>query len=237
MNDESKRPRPIDPATGNPLPMLDQPGYYPGFETLTQTAFWDAATRETIMKRVEDIPPIRFFNEEDARLMECVLGHVLPQEDRAPWRRIPLINHLDDRLFNNRIDGYRYEDMPTDPDAYSIAIQAFHTMAREVHGKDFMDCTYTQQEALLLSLHDHKPAGAHLLWKKMSLKRFWVMLVHDAATAYYAHPWSWDEIGFGGPAYPRGYMRLEHGEPEPWEVEEQRYEWIAPPGCLSDKKA
>ena len=26
--------------------------------------------------------------------------------------------------------------------------------------------------------------------------------------AFYSHPWAWNEIGFGGPAYPRGYMRL-----------------------------
>jgi hypothetical protein len=27
-------------------------------------------------------------------------------------------------------------------------------------------------------------------------------------SAFYSHPWAWNEIGFGGPAYPRGYMRL-----------------------------
>ena len=48
----------------------------------------------------------------------------------------------------------------------------------------------------------------------------------DALEGYYAHPWAWDEIGFGGPAYPRAYTRLERGEPEPWEVEERRYEWV-----------
>ena len=26
--------------------------------------------------------------------------------------------------------------------------------------------------------------------------------------AFYSHPWAWNEIGFGGPAYPQGYMRL-----------------------------
>ena len=26
--------------------------------------------------------------------------------------------------------------------------------------------------------------------------------------AFYSHPWAWNEIGFGGPAYPRGYARL-----------------------------
>jgi hypothetical protein len=25
---------------------------------------------------------------------------------------------------------------------------------------------------------------------------------------FYSHPWSWNEIGFGGPAYPRGFMRI-----------------------------
>jgi hypothetical protein len=58
--------------------------------------------------------------------------------------------------------------------------------------------------------------------------------MQDAIEAYYAHPWAWDEIGFGGPAYPRAYTRLERGEPEPWEVEEQRYEWDAPPYAVSD---
>ena len=65
-----------------------------------------------------------------------------------------------------------------------------------------------------------------------------MLLVSDCVEAYYAHPWAWDEIGFGGPAYPRAYMRLERGEAEPWEAEEKRYEWEAPDGSVSgDYKA
>jgi len=26
--------------------------------------------------------------------------------------------------------------------------------------------------------------------------------------AFYSHPWAWNEIGYGGPAYPQGYMRM-----------------------------
>ena len=79
------------------------------------------------------------------------------------------------------------------------------------------------------------PAAAHEIWKRMPVERFWMLLVQDCADAYYSHPWAWDEIGFGGPAYPRGYMRLERGEAEPWESEERRYEWEAPRGSVSDK--
>ena len=67
----------------------------------------------------------------------------------------------------------------------------------------------------------------------MPIHRFWALLMEDCVTAYYAHPWSWDEVGFGGPAYPRGYMRLENGLPEPWEKDEQRYEWNAPADSVS----
>jgi hypothetical protein len=65
--------------------------------------------------------------------------------------------------------------------------------------------------------------------------RFWQLIMGDAIDAYYAHPWAWDEVGFGGPAYPRAYTRLERGEPEPWEVEEKRYEWLAPEAAVSDE--
>jgi hypothetical protein len=36
-------------------------------------------------------------------------------------------------------------------------------------------------------------------------------------STFYSHPWAWNEIGFGGPAYPRGYSRLGPGQREHWE--------------------
>ena len=69
----------------------------------------------------------------------------------------------------------------------------------------------------------------------MPADRFWMLVVADCIDAYYSHPWAWDEIGFGGPAYPRAYMRLENGRPEPWESEETRYAWQAPATSSSDR--
>ncbi len=69
----------------------------------------------------------------------------------------------------------------------------------------------------------------------MPAHRFFMLVLQDVLEVYYAHPWAWDEIGFGGPAYPRGYMRLEGGMPEPWEVEERRTPWRPPPITVSDR--
>ena len=233
MNDHSENP-PTDPRTHQPLPPRAQPGYYPGFSTLGQRAYWDAATRETVLRRVNVVPPIRFFTADETRLLEAVCAHVLPQDDRTPDRRIPLVPFIDQRLHEGRTPGYRFENMPPDGDAYRLGLQAIETMSLELHGVPFLQLPWHEQDALLKSIHDGEPIGASGLWKQMPVERFWTLLVQDCVEVYYAHPWAWDEIGFGGPAYPRAYMRLEGGAPEPWEVDEKRYAWQAPAAAVSD---
>ena len=46
----------------------------------------------------------------------------------------------------------------------------------------------------------------------------WSLWTRYACTAFYSHPWAWNEIGFPGPAYPRGYLNLGVGGREHWEV-------------------
>ncbi len=234
-NHSSKRDPLTDPATGKALPERMQPGYYPGWDVMSQRAYWDAATRTLVEQRLASPKPIRFFSEAEAVTMTAVLDRILPQEDRLPAQRIPLLPVLDERLYTNRIEGYRYEDMPSDQQAYRWAAEAFEAMSQESYGVPFSQLTVTSQETLLKSLHDGEPSAARELWKRMNVERFWTLLVSDACSAYYAHPWAWNEVGFGGPAYPRGYMRLEEGEPEPWEFAEQRYQWAAPADTLSDR--
>ena len=47
--------------------------------------------------------------------------------------------------------------------------------------------------------------------------RAWSVVMRDVLSAFYSHPWAWNEIGFGGPAYPRGYSRMGVGQRESWE--------------------
>jgi hypothetical protein len=225
---------PLDPATKHPLTPMHQPGYYPGYSTLSQKKFWDAATREVIEKRIYDVPQIRFFSPEELPLMQAVCDRILPQDDRLPEFRIPIVNYIDERLFNNEIDGYRYADMPLDREAHQLGLKAIHETAYAMFSAPFLDVAPLQQDQVLKSIHDGKKFAAHDIWDRMSIDRYWHLLVQDCVSAYYAHPWAWDEIGYGGPAYPRAYTRLEGGLPEPWEVDEQRYEWDAPPTSLSD---
>ena len=231
--DRDRLPR--DAQSGEPLPRRAQPGYYPGYSTLSQQKFWDAATREVVRERMEEIPPIRFFNADEAPLMQIICEHIMPQDDREAAHQIPVLAFIDERLFHGRTPGYRFEDMPPDGDAYRLGIRAIQQMSQANHGRAFIELNWREQDGLLKSIHDGKPMrGAEEIWGRMPVHRYWGLVVQDCVEMYYAHPFAWDEIGFGGPAYPRAYIRLEGGEPEPWEVDERRYEWLAPPACVSD---
>ena len=60
-------------------------------------------------------------------------------------------------------------------------------------------------------------------WSPMTSDAFFRMrLARDLVLAYYAHPTAWSEIGWGGPASPRGYVRMDYDERDPWEAAEVR---------------
>lgn len=225
---------PVDPTTKRPIAPSPQPGYYPGFSTLEQQDFWDEATRNVVLNRVNNIPPIRFFSTEEAVLMKAVCDRILPQDDRDEAHKIPIINFIDERLYTHRTNGYRYEDMPPDDEAHRLGLQAIDAIAQHMFNHPFLKLEPLEQDMVLQTIHDAKPPAAQEIWQKMSVHHYWALLVQDVVDVYYAHPYAWDEIGFGGPSYPRGYMRLHGGKPEPWEVEERRYDWDAPLSSLSD---
>ena len=225
--------RPIDPVTGAALPPRPQPGYYPDFHTLDQRAFWDDATRQVVLERLQPPPAPQFFTRQEAHLMAAVCDRLLPQDDRDEAHRIPIVSVIDRRLAEGRIEGYRYAGMPPDADAHRHGLRGIEAIAISLFAAPFLELTALQQDQILLSLHDGRPAAGVDIWRQLPVDRYWLLLIKDVVSAYYAHPYAWDEIGFGGPAYPRGYMRLERGEPEPWESNERRYAWRAPSTALS----
>ncbi|HZP15383.1 MAG TPA: hypothetical protein VFA96_06145, partial [Nocardioides sp.] len=58
-------------------------------------------------------------------------------------------------------------------------------------------------------------------WYGLRAAHVWSLWMRYACAAFYAHPWAWNEIGFGGPAYPTGYKNLGVDGRESWEVQER----------------
>ena len=59
-------------------------------------------------------------------------------------------------------------------------------------------------------------------WHGLNAAHVWSLWTRYACTAFYAHPSAWNEIGFPGPAYPRGYKNPGVDAREPFEVADVR---------------
>ena len=128
------------------MPSRSQPGYYAGFSTLSQQAFWDEATRSVVRARVEQVPPIRYFSAEEVRLMQAVCDRLLPQDDRDDAHKIPVVNYIDDRLYNRRIDGYRFEDMPEDLGEIKAEHNVIENVDEQEIQQQWMRCGHLLQD-------------------------------------------------------------------------------------------
>lgn len=195
-------------------------GYYPGYDVLDNQAHWDEPTWQAIRARMEQTPPIRFFTAQEHRLYERVCDLVAGQDpERDPWT-VPIVNFLDRKLDRNETDGYRYAGMPPMREAFRLGARAIDESAGAIGGRIFTALEAAGQRKVIGRLARHDPPGE--TWRRLNPKHFWHLLSTAVLRIFYAHPYLWNEIGYGGPAYPLGYMRLTNGEPDPWEQREDR---------------
>lgn len=194
-------------------------GRYPDSDILDQRGHWDPATRRVVLDRVHNIPAYRYFTVHEQATLEALCARIIPQDQRPIARRVPLAPWIDQRCHLGVLSGFRFDDMPPDEVAWRQGLAGLDQAANALHAADFADLLPGQQDAVLAVIRDGQPPGA--VWAELPVGRWWVYVVLRQVTGvYYAHPYAWDEIGFGGPAYPRGYFALNNGAPEPWEARE-----------------
>ncbi len=198
------------------MPIRDR---YPGYRVLERRDHWDDATRRVVMDRVYNVPEFRHLDDHQRATLEALCDRVIPQSHRPPQRRVPLAPWIDQSCGKTVLDGYRFDDMPDNPTAWNWGLEGLDQTAQTLFGHDFVDLEGGQQDQVLESVCSGNPPGE--VWQRMPARRWWIYVaLRQISGTYYAHPYAWDEIGFGGPAYPRGYYALNHGAPEPWEPRE-----------------
>jgi hypothetical protein len=193
-------------------------GRYPDYDVLSQAGHWDEVTRRLVLDRVERPPSFRFFDERERATLTALCDRLTAQDDEP---RIPVLAYVDEKLHEGRGDGYQYYDLPGDPETWRTVAQGLDEEARSL-GEDSFDRLSTHHQNRIC----HRFAQSVLFggaWATLNVSRAFATVLRDVCEAFYSHPWAWNEIGFGGPAYPRGYASFgnpELGEREHWEAEE-----------------
>jgi hypothetical protein len=121
---------------------------------------------------------------------------------------------VDARLAAGETDGWRYEDMPEDAQAWRDTLGYLDDDAKLHYGTTFAGASRAGQMALIQAVQDRGSQD----WHGLPAGHVWSLWTRYACAAFYSHPWAWNEIGFGGPAYPRGYKNVGVDAREPFEI-------------------
>jgi hypothetical protein len=191
-------------------------GRFPDFNVLDETRHWDEVTRKVVLDRVENVPKIRFFTHEEAETLKAYCDAVTAQ-DTEP--RIPVLSYVDEKLFTGKSDGYQYADLPDDRTVWRLVAAGLDYSARlEWAAASYAAAPPSTRDDIVSVFSDGKLRGGP--WEQLNVARAFKLTTRDICQAFYSHPWAWNEIGFGGPAYPRGYAAFgsdQLGDREQWE--------------------
>ncbi|MGH8890571.1 MAG: gluconate 2-dehydrogenase subunit 3 family protein [Acidothermaceae bacterium] len=184
---------------------------FPGFDVLDEVERWDAVTAGVILARLAPAPEMAVFTKAEQATAEALCDQLLGQHEQP---RIPVAALVDVRLATGETDGWHYADMPPDVEAWQKTLAFLDDDARSIGGETFGQLAKEDQAGVVQAVQDlgEKP------WHGLPAKQVWSLWTRYACAAFYSHPWAWNEIGFPGPAYPRGYKNIGLDAREGFEV-------------------
>ena len=197
--------------------------HYPSgtIRALLSTEHVSAATRAAVQGRL-DAPATyapQLLAPETYALLEAVAARLLPQPDR-PDQPIPLAPALDQRLAAGRADGWRYDTLPPDREAFRLGLGGIQEIAQVLFQADFTSLNTEQQDAVLQALAEGHPPGP--AWETLDAVRFFEELLVELTETYYAHPLAQEEIGYVGLADLPNWTKIGLNEREDREPDKVR---------------
>lgn len=194
---------------------------YPGYDVMDKrdTLSWNDATRRAMATRLALPGTPRFFTATEWELVAPLCDRIVPQPvGRAP---VPTAALLDDKLHRNHSEGYRNVRLPPMQQAWHCGVAALAAEARAAYQLPFHQLAPDQQDTLLARMQ--KGDMSQPEWGDVPpAMLFSERIAHDIVAAYFSHPTAWSEVGWGGPASPRGYVRMGFNRRDAWEPEELR---------------
>lgn len=189
------------------------------FQELLPTAHVSEATRAALSQRLAENNQAatyapQFFAPETYQLLVAVAARLFPQPERLV--PIALAPSVDKRLAEGRSDGWRYDALPPDREAYRLGLGGIEQIAQSLFKTDFEQLDAAQQDKVIEALAGGNPPGE--VWHTLNANRFFEEMLAELTAVYYAHPWAHDEIGYTGYADLPAWTKIGLNEKEPREM-------------------
>lgn len=188
---------------------------YPAFDVWEQHTEWDGHTKKIVGSRKSPEVACRFFTQPEALLLQAIAS-VLVDDHRLEVLTF-VTQHLDETTASPIGESQRKVGVPPKKQLYRLGLAGVDAESHAAYGTGFLALKAEEQEAVMQAISQGATKD-NTAWEKAAPAEFFKQLLHDAVSAYYSHPLVWSDIGYGGPAYPRGYVRVEKGLTDPWEA-------------------
>jgi gluconate 2-dehydrogenase gamma chain len=185
---------------------------------LLATPHVSEATRAALQARLAEPATYapQFLAPETYALLEAVAARLFPQSDR-PETPIALAPAVDQRLAEGRADGWRYDALPPDREAYRVGLGGIQEIAQNRFQADFVGLNPEQQYAVLQALASGTPPGT--TWTTLDAGRFFEEMLAELTETYYAHPLAQEEIGYVGMADLPSWIKIGLNEKDDREID------------------
>lgn len=191
--------------------------HYPNFNVMNEKEQWDPHTREIVSKRTETEPffQLQYLTERESKTLFALCA-ILLDDKRVPILSF-VVHHFDSTLTAGIGESQRKIGVPKQSELLRSGLVLLDETCTRVYGSSFDGINEELKKEVVGNLMQ---GNFTLQSEQMTIpvKDFMNKISSEAVAAYYSHPEIWSEIGYAGPAYPRGYVRTEFGLTDPWEA-------------------
>ncbi|WP_068777220.1 gluconate 2-dehydrogenase subunit 3 family protein [Paenibacillus sp. FJAT-26967] len=188
---------------------------YPSFDVMAEREHWDLHTQSIVSDRLVRQSQHQVLSLEEAELLRSWCSRLV-DDDRAEMINY-VIEHIDTTLSSSTGEGQRKPEVPRQRELILRGLQAVDKIAEGFHGQPFHHLSALEQREIMKNIAESKlPLTGE--WTMTVQNEWFSKLLKLTVEAYYSHPTVWSEIGYAGPAYPRGYIRTDRGQLDPWEA-------------------
>ncbi|GFZ94363.1 hypothetical protein GCM10008018_45870 [Paenibacillus marchantiophytorum] len=189
--------------------------YYPTYNVMDEQKEWDPHTRSIVAARLIREQSYGFLTNVEAETLRTWCG-LLMDDHRGDIIQY-ILSHMDQALTDNKGEGQRKRDTPPIRHLLRQGLKGIDEAGWLAASLPFFKLDEPAQRQIMrqISTATYPPTRS---WDGIPQKALFQKLLQLSVDAYYSHPLVWSEIGFGGPAYPRGYVRTAPGQVDPWEA-------------------
>lgn len=198
---------------------MAQHSHYPSFDVMKERHEWDDHTQSIVMSRAKPNNVLHFLTPPEAGMIRRI-GSLLVG-DETPEALDFVLVHIDRTLHQSPGESQRKTGVTEAPKLLRAGLHALEQAAQASHSSSFMDLDAAAQKQYLqdMSQSAAKPIG---IWNGIPQAELFRKLLNLTVEAYCSHPKVWSDIGYAGPAYPRGYVRTQMGQLDPWEAQPEQ---------------